>query len=146
MRSWQGSSFRAAFDEEERPKAEFEDSITPIVIDIPMPYPEQTFFYMTMPPADNKNTYGRAISPHPEGWGLLCPIERNSISHKYMDSKNRTYNQISSGRDKDARYHEDQDPHDPDQENVFWHLSDMAGESPPPLAESPLLNRGVVHG
>ncbi len=34
----------------------------------------------------------------------------------------------------------------PDQEDVFWHLSDMVGESPPPLAESPLLNRGVVHG
>jgi hypothetical protein len=33
-----------------------------------------------------------------------------------------------------------------DQEGVFWHLSDMVGESPPALAESPLLNRGVVHG
>lgn len=34
----------------------------------------------------------------------------------------------------------------PDQEDVFWHLSDMVGTSPPVLAESPLLNRGVVHG
>ncbi len=49
MRSRQGSPFRGAFDDEERPKTEFEDDITPIVIDIPMPYLEQTFFYMTMP-------------------------------------------------------------------------------------------------
>ena len=45
MRSRQGSPFRGAFDDEERPKTEFEDDITPIVIDIPMPYLEQTFFY-----------------------------------------------------------------------------------------------------
>lgn len=55
------------FDEEERPKTEFEDDITPIVIDIPMPYPEQAFFYMTMPPADNKMLMGEQFLPIPKG-------------------------------------------------------------------------------
>ena len=67
MRSRQGSPFRGAFDDEERPKTEFEDDITPIVIDIPMPYPEQAFFYMTMPPADNKMLMGERFLPIPKG-------------------------------------------------------------------------------
>ena len=40
---------RAALDEEERPRTESEDGVTLIVIDIPVPYPEQTILYTTMP-------------------------------------------------------------------------------------------------
>lgn len=44
-----GDYLRAALDEEERPRTESEDGITLIVIDIPVPYPEQTILYTTMP-------------------------------------------------------------------------------------------------
>ncbi|WP_342770560.1 MULTISPECIES: CorA family divalent cation transporter, partial [unclassified Methanoculleus] len=44
-----GDYLRAALDEEERPRTESEDGVTLIVIDIPMPYPEQTILYTTMP-------------------------------------------------------------------------------------------------
>lgn len=44
-----GDYLRAALDEEERPRTENEDGITLIVIDIPVPYPEQTILYTTMP-------------------------------------------------------------------------------------------------
>jgi magnesium transporter len=40
---------RAALDEEERPRTESEDGITLIVIDIPIPFPEKTILYTTMP-------------------------------------------------------------------------------------------------
>ncbi|KUK60991.1 MAG: Magnesium transport protein corA [Methanoculleus marisnigri] len=44
-----GDYLRAALDEEERPRTETEDGVTLIVIDIPVPYPEQTILYTTMP-------------------------------------------------------------------------------------------------
>ena len=44
-----GDYLRAALDEEERPRTETEDGVTLIVIDIPMPYPERTILYTTMP-------------------------------------------------------------------------------------------------
>jgi len=44
-----GDYLRAALDEEERPRTESESGITLIVIDIPIPYPEQTILYTTMP-------------------------------------------------------------------------------------------------
>jgi len=44
-----GDYIRAALDEEERPRTESEDGVTLIIIDIPMPYPEQTILYTTMP-------------------------------------------------------------------------------------------------
>ncbi|MDI3506147.1 MAG: magnesium transporter [Methanomicrobiaceae archaeon] len=44
-----GDYLRAALDEEERPRTETEDGVTLIVIDIPIPYPEQTILYTTMP-------------------------------------------------------------------------------------------------
>ncbi len=47
--SVQGDYLRAALDEEERPRTETENGITLIVIDIPIPYPEQTIIYTTMP-------------------------------------------------------------------------------------------------
>lgn len=44
-----GDYLHAALDEEERPRTETEDGVTLIVIDIPIPYPEQTILYTTMP-------------------------------------------------------------------------------------------------
>jgi magnesium transporter len=40
---------RAALDEEERPRTDSEDGVTLIVIDIPIPYREETILYTTMP-------------------------------------------------------------------------------------------------
>lgn len=76
-----GGYLRAALDEEERPRTESEDGVTLIVIDIPVPYPEQTILYTTMP---------LGIIVAPDTIVTVC-LRENAIIEDFMNGRVKSF-------------------------------------------------------